>query len=151
MSLELRREPWSAKTYPNQAKIAFPYQTETERALVTGDFMKSILLTLIDAWQPIVGRVDTPGHRERWEKDKAGHGDRALRAGWMTYLAPPLAGRVAPPPGAIVEKTPSGGLLISATAERFDRGNPDHLTVNDDIQSSMAPLRQVEWPFQSAP
>jgi hypothetical protein len=138
-----------AKTYPSGSEIAFPYQTEREYALVTDDFMRATLLAMIDAWQPMIGRVDAPDLVEHWQEIKAEGDDRALRAGWMTYLAPPLAGLVAPPSSAIVEKMPGGGVLISATAERFDMENPHHLAVYDEIQASMAPLRQVEWPFPS--
>jgi len=151
MSLWLHRDVRSARTYPSRAEVAFSYQTERERALVTTDFMRAILLTMIDSWRPIVGRVDAPRLVDRSRKIQAESDERALRAGWMTYLSPPLAGLVSPPSSAIIERMPDGGLLISATAERFDVENPHHVAVYDEIQASTAPLRQVEWPFQSPP
>jgi len=61
----------------------------------------------------------------------------------MTYLAPQYAGRIAPPPAAIVEPVPGGGLLLLATEEQFSMDNPAHLAVADAIQAALTPLETL--------
>jgi hypothetical protein len=47
---------------------------------------------------------------------------------WIAYISPKLAtGLVVPPPDVRTEHAPGGGLLLSATEERFDPTNPEHL------------------------
>lgn len=114
----------SSLKLPESAEVKLPSQTEFERKLVTTNFVKAILLALKEAWQPVIGRVDAPGLFNHW-RQIAGKVDLpALRAGWMTYLAAPLANLIDPPSSAIVEPMPEGGMLISATTERFDVESP---------------------------
>ena len=46
---------------------------------------------------------------------------------WMVYLSAPLAKGFSPPADLICEDTPGGGVILSATRERLDPDNPDHL------------------------
>ncbi|MDR3512762.1 MAG: hypothetical protein P4L73_14090 [Caulobacteraceae bacterium] len=46
---------------------------------------------------------------------------------WMLYLSAPFAEGLAPPPELSVERTPGGGLILSAMLERPAPENPDHL------------------------
>ena len=47
---------------------------------------------------------------------------------WVAYLAPKLAtGFVVPQGDMRIEHAQGGGLLLSATEDRFDPTNPDHL------------------------
>src|ERR1700731_1316178 len=47
---------------------------------------------------------------------------------WIAYLAPKLAtGFVVPQGDMRIEHAQGGGLLLSATEDRFDPTNPDHL------------------------
>jgi hypothetical protein len=47
---------------------------------------------------------------------------------WMGYLSPSFTTRfVLPPPEIVTERTPDGGLLMIATADRLDPANPEHL------------------------
>jgi hypothetical protein len=47
---------------------------------------------------------------------------------WIAYLSPKVAtGLVVPPADLRTEHAPDGGILLSATEERFDPTNPDHL------------------------
>jgi hypothetical protein len=45
---------------------------------------------------------------------------------WLGYLSAPLAAGLAPPPEILTERTPDGGLLMSATEERLDPTVPEH-------------------------
>jgi hypothetical protein len=70
---------------------------------------------------------------------------------WVTYLSPRFAPMVTPPRSAIVEHTPEGGLVMTATRDRFDVANPAHLAVARDIESAMAPVNALPWPPDAAP
>jgi hypothetical protein len=45
---------------------------------------------------------------------------------WIAYLSAEYAAGVTPPRDILVERTPDGGLLMSATADRLDPMNPEH-------------------------
>ena len=46
---------------------------------------------------------------------------------WIAYLSPAVSRGVVPPADMHVQHAPGGGLLLSATEERFDPANPEHL------------------------
>jgi hypothetical protein len=46
---------------------------------------------------------------------------------WVAYLSGPLAEGVKLPTEIVSERTPDGGLLMTATKERLDPTNPEHL------------------------
>lgn len=70
---------------------------------------------------------------------------------WITYLSPRFAPMVTPPRSAIVEYTAEGGLVMSATGDRFDVANPTHLAVARDIDAAMAPVNALPWPPDATP
>jgi hypothetical protein len=45
---------------------------------------------------------------------------------WIAYLSAPLAAGVKLSPEILPERTPDGGLLMTATKERLDPNNPEH-------------------------
>ena len=68
--------------------------------------------------------------------------DRAcLDMAWISYVGPRFAHLVTPPPTAIVEHRPDGGLLMAATSDTFDVDNPAHMSVARDIVAGAAALR----------
>ena len=46
---------------------------------------------------------------------------------WIAYLGPSLITEAVRPPDIKTERTPDGGLLMSATEDRLDPANPGHL------------------------
>ena len=134
-------------------KAIFPnhvmFETSTFRGarpdpdVVTHRIFRSAMLAIVDAWQPV----------------KAGAYSQALielrSSGtyfpkpWIQYLCPWLAPQIAPPPSALVERLPDGGLLMSAATETFDVDNPKHMAVAGDIAAAMAPLGLLPWPSHS--
>ncbi len=46
---------------------------------------------------------------------------------WIVYLAAPLIVGLVLPPDILTERAPGGGLLMSATEERLEPTNPEHL------------------------
>ncbi|GGF32761.1 hypothetical protein GCM10011611_43680 [Aliidongia dinghuensis] len=125
----------ASRDLPNRIYIIVSGAAEDQ---VSAALLKKMLLALVEAWQPAVGRVRPPG----LTVDRSA----CVEAGWLTYLAPALARRIKPPPGAIVEPVPDGGLLLSASENRFDASNPRDLAAFDAIQESLAPLSEMPWP-----
>jgi hypothetical protein len=46
---------------------------------------------------------------------------------WLGYLSAPLTAGLKLSPEILAERTADGGLLMSATTERLDPANPEHL------------------------
>jgi hypothetical protein len=109
-------------TYPifKGAVLAFAETFEATRACAYPD-------TLMDLW---------PSGRS-WP---------TLCLSWISYVAPRFVHLITPPPTAIVERRPDGGLLMAATDETFSTANPAHLAVARDIEAAIAPLNALPWP-----
>jgi hypothetical protein len=69
----------------------------------------------------------------------------------MTYLSAPYARKISPPPQAIVEHTPGGGMLMIATRERFSLAVPAHVAAADAIHAALAPLQSIQGPADLPP
>ena len=134
--------------YPNTVDLELKPTGPDNADLITAAVLKPALLSLATAWEPDYGVVAS------WDYYRRLFGDRhwpPFRSGWMTYLAPQYASRIAPPPMAIVEPLPGGGLLLLATEERFSIDNPAHLAAADAIQASLAPLQALLPPSPNLP
>ena len=57
---------------------------------------------------------------------------------WILYLSAPLAAGCPIPTELIRERTPGGGVVLSATRDRLDRDNPDHIRRSRMLQSIIA-------------
>jgi hypothetical protein len=57
---------------------------------------------------------------------------------WIVYLSAPFAAGLTPPADLICERTPGGGLILSATRERFDPDDPGHMRCTRMLQTIMA-------------
>jgi hypothetical protein len=68
------------------------------------------------------------------------------RFGWISYVGPCFAPLINPPPTAIVERRPNGGLLMAATDETFSIYNPAHVAAARDILAAVEPLNALPWP-----
>lgn len=126
--------------FPNTADLRLNAAAPGNADLISGAVLKPAMLSLATAWEPDWGVVVC------WDYWKRLFGDRRyppFRSGWMTYLAPQYASRIAPPPAAIVERVAGGGLLLLATLERFSMDNPAHLAVADAIQSALDPIQAM--------
>lgn len=56
---------------------------------------------------------------------------------WMAYLSAPLAAGLTPSPELISKPTPGGGLILSATQDRLDPTNPEHMRRSRMLQAIM--------------
>jgi hypothetical protein len=131
--------PSIADDLVNHLQIHMPCQPEP-------GLPRAALLALVDAWEPATGRIDPPGLYKRRPRGNGQPPRPRFTAGWMTYLAPPLARLVKPPTAALVETTPGGGLLLIASERRFDMDDPGDLAACDAIQAALAPLDEIAWP-----
>lgn len=66
---------------------------------------------------------------------------------WICYVSPRFAPMVTPPRSGIVERAPDGGLVMIATEQRFDFGNPAHLAAAREIEASLAAVNALPWPL----
>jgi hypothetical protein len=126
--------------FPNWIEIPARRRQPENADLLTVAVLKPMLLSLVAAWDPDWASVYSRSYTRRLF-DPTGRHLPPFRSGWMTYLPLRLALRVSPPPSAIVERTPGGGLLMLATEEPFTVENPDHVAVADAIQACLAPLQ----------
>jgi immunity protein 52 of polymorphic toxin system len=110
--------------------------------------VKSAMLSVVAAWEPDYGSLV---NWEYWRQLFGGPPYPIFRSGWMTYLPPHYASRIAPLPAAMVEPVPGGGLLLLATEERFSMDNPAHLAAADAIQKSLDPLQEMVAPDHYGP
>ena len=56
---------------------------------------------------------------------------------WIGYLSAPLASGFTPPADLFPERTPGGGLILSAVRDHIDPTNPDHVRRSRQLQSVM--------------
>ncbi|MBV9861865.1 MAG: immunity 52 family protein [Alphaproteobacteria bacterium] len=134
--------------FPNTIDVALKPANAGNADLVNSDILKPALLSMVTAWEPDCGGVIC------WDYCQRSFGDRhwpLFFSGWMTYLAPHHARLITPPPAAIVEPVPGGGLLLLATEDRFSMDNPAHLAVADAIQTALAPLQAIIPPSRNLP
>ena len=75
---------------------------------------------------------------------RPGRKGRQIPLAWISYVAPRFAHLVTPPPRALVERRPDGGLLM-ATDETFRTDDPAHLAVARDIEAALAPFNALPW------
>jgi hypothetical protein len=61
----------------------------------------------------------------------------AFQMPWISYLCAERAAKLETLPGLITERTPDGGLLMSATLDRFDPTNAEHMRSSRQIAEIM--------------
>lgn len=133
-------------TLANTARLeSYPLCPENA-SLITLDVLKPALLVLVSQWKPTWCGLAPLGFGRLEAERLPRRGRPSFRMKWVTYLSPRFAPMVTPPPTAIAEYLPDGGLLMFATEERFDKDNPRHLAVARDIEEALAPVNALPWP-----
>ncbi|MGH6853443.1 MAG: Imm52 family immunity protein [Methylocella sp.] len=140
-SFSLRVHAGSTYPHPFANDITFltNHNSIPDPAVITYEIFKRALLAIVEAWDPLCCTSFPLAILNLVEKGLYFHET------WIQYLCPWLASLVTPPASAIVEHLPNGGLLMSATAQTFDVGNPAHMTVARDIAAAIAPLNALPW------
>lgn len=145
LSIHARTGAWDSSGFCNSASIKTEYGVTPDPSIIAYSVFKAALLALVESFDAtycsaypsqLLNLCDT---------------SRNFRPAWMTYLSPRFAPLIAPPPSAIVERTPQGALLMSATEETFSVDNPAHLAAANDILAALAPFEALPWPPDAAP
>jgi len=123
----------------NDAIFITSSRNNPDPAAITYRIFKAALLAMVQAWEPADCIASPEGMH--------GFADTSLhfREVWMQYLSAPLARLMIPPPTAIVEQLPNGGILMSVTDETFDPDNSTHLAVARDIAAATASLNSLPY------
>lgn len=106
------------------------YKVAPDPSILTYPFFSAALLAINAIWSPPWScaqafRVDY--HEVPLFAGAALFPYSRFHIPWIAYLSAPLAAGVVLPPEILSERTPNGGLLITATKERLDPTNPEHL------------------------
>jgi hypothetical protein len=114
-------------------------ETSANHDLLNYLVLKDVLVAVGQAWNVDWGTV------EPWACDLRPHDTKGdlLRpwGGWLTYLSPAFATKIAPPVVAVTECLSNGGLLMAVTKEQFDLSDPSQVAIYNSIQASLRPLQ----------
>lgn len=118
-----------------------------EPRLVTYRVFRGVLLALAETFEVTQAYAWSSDLAKLWRRDE---GDfRAVSLAWIVYIAPRFAHLVTPPPAAVVERRPDGGLLMAATNEVFTITNPAHLQAARAMEAALEPFNAVPWTPES--
>jgi hypothetical protein len=137
--------PHAGVGYSNYAVIETAWRMSPDPAIVAYPVIRAALLALAETFEVT---FSTAYPADLWDLPGT---NQFFRIGWITYVSPRFAPLINPPPTAIVERRPNGGLLMSATDETFVTANPRHLAIARDIETAVAPLNALPWPPDAEP
>jgi len=135
--------------FGNKADLITEPLNEENAALIKLSVFKPALLAMAAAWDATWCAAYPWDIVPLWPKP--GPGRPHFLMAWITYLSPRFAPLVDPPRSAIVEYTPAGGIVMTATEDRFDVDNPRHLAIAREIEAAMAPVNALPWPPDAEP
>jgi hypothetical protein len=112
-------------------KVGDPSLAPTDPAIVNYPRFRQALNTMTALWQPTWSYA-CAFRMDYWKAPIVPSAPviryNPFHVPWIAYLAPKLAtGFVVPQGDMRIEHPQGGGLLLSATEDRFDPTNPDHL------------------------
>ena len=120
--------------------------SEADPALIRYDLFRSALLTVVETFEAQHANVFTNALQRLWARAP---NQSTFPVAWIAYVGPRLAPLVTPPPTALVERRADGGVLMAATTEPFDVGNPTHMAAARDIERAGLPLsRTPPWDLE---
>ena len=131
--------------YVNSVNIETRPLCDENRAVFNLPLLQSAVLTIVDAWDVTWAAVYPAELMALWKKPYETPRP-TFKMAWITYLSPRFAPMVTPPHAAIVEHTPQGGIVMTATKERFDIANPGHVGAAREIEAALAPVNALPWP-----
>jgi Immunity protein 52 len=117
-------------SYGNLELRAGDIMVSPDPAIVTYPVFRAALLAINEIWRLPWGCAQA--FRVHYDKGPLFPGAdlfpySRFHIPWIAYLGPSLLPGLVPPPDIKGERTPDGGLLMSATEERLDPTNPEHL------------------------
>jgi hypothetical protein len=107
------------------------YKVAPDPSILTYPFFRAVLLAINAIWSPPWNcaqafRVDY--HEVPLFPGAPLFPYSRYHIPWIAYLSGPLAAGVDRTPEILSERTPNGGLLMTATEDRLDPSNPEHLS-----------------------
>jgi hypothetical protein len=136
--------------YTNTAGLRTKPLSEENIGLIASPIFKAALLAITEAWDATWCSAYPWDIIPLWTPRLAA--ERPMfKMAWITYLSPRFAPMVTPPRSAIVECTASGGVVMTATEERFDVHNPAHVSAAREIEAALAPVNALPWPPDEQP
>jgi len=108
-------------------------------ALVTYPIYKGALLAILSVWSPPWANVRCSiwGHKPTSPPGLPPFPYSGFQMPWISYLCAERAAKLGPLPDLVTERTPDGGLLISATTDRFDPTNVQHTRASRQMAQIM--------------
>jgi Immunity protein 52 len=106
------------------------YKVAPDPSILTYSFFRAVLLAINATWSPPWSCAQA--FRVGYYKVPLFPGAplfpySRFHIPWIGYLSSQLAADIGLPPEILRENTPSGGLLMTATKDRLDPTNPEHL------------------------
>ncbi len=114
-----------------------------DSSLTTFRVFRGVLLALAETFAATQALAWPSGLDALWDDDH--RIARKLDLAWISYVGPRFAHLITPPPNAVVERRPDGGLLMAATAETFSTINPAHVAAARAIKIALEPFNAVPW------
>jgi hypothetical protein len=136
--------------FANTAGLQTAPLNERNAAFVTSPIFKAALIAIAEAWDATWCAAYPWDIIALWP-DQIAVGRPMFKMAWITYLSPRFAPMVTPPVSAIVEYTPQGGIVMTATEDRFDVTNAAHLAAAREIEKAIAPVNALPWPPDATP
>lgn len=108
-------------------------------ALSTYPIYKGALLAMVSTWAPpwVNARCSIWGQKPTSPPGLPPFPYSGFQMPWISYLCAERAAKLGPTPDLMTERTPDGGLLISATTDRFDPSNFEHMRASQRMAEIM--------------
>jgi hypothetical protein len=106
-----------------------PLSPPPDPAVITYRMFKGVLLAMISVWPApwANARCSIWGEKPPTLPGEPPFPYSGYQMPWISYLSAERAGPLGPLSGVISERTPDGGLLMSATTDKFDPTNLTHM------------------------
>ncbi len=119
----------------------------THPALATYSLVKSAMLVLTAHWPCDSARAGATDLNAERDRPAPPPGVAYIVTGppiytWIAYVSKSLSEGVGPVPGMHSERTPDGGLLLSATLETFDPSDPEQVSAARRLEKIWNSLRE---------
>lgn len=122
-----------AEHVPNSCVLNLPSDGEPQERLLQASALEKILRTMIHAWDPDWGVVNSSTHQLLTKSPKP-----VPYIGWMMYLSHRWAVPPALPSPVRVERIEDKGSLIILTPERFTSRNPEHVALASRVRDEFS-------------
>ena len=133
-------EPWDG----NVLSFESDYHVAPEPELASYSVFRGVTLAMAESFETTQAFAYTRSLSAFWGP-WPGRKGRQIPLAWISYVGPRFAPLITPPPRAIVERRPDGGLLLAATDATFRADDPAHLAVARDIEAALAPFNALPW------